>query len=86
MRIMVLAATATVLLAGCTSPAMQRSEAPQPKPGTALAFNVGNAADFREGQTRATEWCSETYDAPAQYVGERAGPMGKVAVFGCQAK
>ena len=87
MRMMILAATAAVVLAGCTSPAAtQRSEAPQPTPGTALAFNVGNAADFREGQTRAAEWCRETYDAPARYVGERTGPTGKVAVFGCQAK
>lgn len=86
MRIIVLAATAAAVLAGCTSPATQRSEAPQPTPGTALAFNVDSAADFREGQTRAAEWCHETYDAPARYVGERTGPTGKVAVFGCQAK
>jgi hypothetical protein len=86
MRTMVLAATAAVVLAGCASSAVQRSEAPQPKPGTALAFNVGNAADFKDGQTRAAEWCRETYDAPAQYVGEHAGPTGKVAVFGCQVK
>ena len=86
MRTMILAAAAAVALAGCASPGTQRSEAPQPKPGTALAFNVGNAADFKEGQTRATEWCRETYDAPARYVGERAGPTGRVAVFGCQAK
>jgi hypothetical protein len=74
---------AMVALAGCTSPNMQHSASPQPKSGTAVAFNIHNAADFEEGQTRAKEWCAETYSAPARYIEERASPTGRIAVFGC---
>jgi hypothetical protein len=83
MRTMVSAALVAVVLAGCAGPAIQRSEAPQPKAGTALAFNVNNDADFKEGQTRATEWCRETYDAPAHYVDRIAGPTGYTVRFAC---
>jgi hypothetical protein len=83
MRIMILAAVAAVVLVGCASPAIQRSEVPQPKSGTALAFNVNNDADFKEGQTRAAEWCRELYDAPAHYVDRTTGPTGDRVRFAC---
>jgi len=74
---------AIVALAGCTNTTINRAETPPQRPGTALAFNVNNDADFKEGQARAAEWCAETYSAPARYIEERAGPTGRVAVFGC---
>jgi hypothetical protein len=74
---------ALVALAGCASPSLQQSKTPQPKPGTALAFSITSRADFEEGQTRAKEWCAETYSAPAQYIEERVSPTGRIAVFGC---
>jgi hypothetical protein len=74
---------AIVALAGCTNTTIDRAEKPQQRPGTSLAFNVNNDADFKEGQARAAEWCAETYSAPARYIEERAGPTGRVAVFGC---
>ena len=74
---------AAVTLAGCTNTTVDRAQVPLQRPGTSLAFNVNSDADFKEGQARAAEWCAETYSAPARYVEERAGPTGKVAVFGC---
>jgi len=74
---------AIVVLAGCTNATTDRAEKPPQRPGTSLAFNVNNDADFKEGQARAAEWCAETYSAPARYIEERAGPTGRVAVFGC---
>jgi hypothetical protein len=72
-----------VALAGCTNTTIDLAGMPPQRPGTSLAFDVSNDADFKEGQARATEWCAETYSAPARYVEERAAPTGRVAVFGC---
>lgn len=81
MRRLIFAAVA--ILAGCTNATIDRAETPRQRPGTTLAFDVSNDADFKEGQARADEWCAETYSAPARYVEERMGPTGRVALFGC---
>ena len=80
MRILILAAIAA--LAGCASPA--QVQAPKVRPGQAVAFYSNSDAEYDQAVQWANEWCRETYDAPAQYVGRRNdGARGSVVTFGC---
>jgi hypothetical protein len=72
-----------LLVAGCTSGAVERAEVPQQQSGKALSFDSNNDADFNQAATRAGEWCRETYDVPAKYLSRRAGPTGNIVTFGC---
>ena len=72
-----------LLVAGCTSGAVERAQAPQQQSGKALSFDSNNDAEFNQAATRAGEWCRETYGAPATYLNRRAGPMGNIVTFGC---
>jgi hypothetical protein len=81
MRILILAAI--VALAGCASASSEHAEAPAHEPGKALAFNSNNEAEFNQAAQRAQEWCAETYDSPAKYLGRRDGAAGDIVTFGC---
>ena len=81
MRMLIVAVLIT--LAACTNASTQQTKAPDREAGRAVAFYSNSDTEYREAAQRADEWCHETYDAPAKYLGQRSGAAGNIVTFGC---